>query len=199
LAQGLTAVAGRLEPKEAARCYAPAAATLTQAVAKTIQADALKELAQGLTAVAGRLESKHAAEAVATLFQAMVKTTNHAARRELARGLAAVAERVEAEDAAEFVATFAQVMAQTTDSSVLDQALKPLPCRLSTPQLVELLKHPTCVGSARRAILDELETCYRRKFADQWAFVHFAQEQKLGLDFTTPPKRPVLRDGGKGK
>jgi hypothetical protein len=43
-----------------------------------------------------------------------------------------------------------------------------------------------------------METRYRQKFADHWAFVRFAQELKLGLDFTTPPKRPVLMDGGKG-
>ena len=31
---------------------------------------------------------------------------------------------------------------------------------------------------------------HRRTFADQWEFVRFAEEQQLGLDFTTPPKRP---------
>jgi hypothetical protein len=68
----------------------------------------------------------------------------------------------------------------------------PLPCRLSTQQLVELLKQPTCIGPARRVILDQLENRYRGKFADHWAFVRFAKEQKLGLDFTTPPKRPAF-------
>jgi hypothetical protein len=71
--------------------------------------------------------------------------------------------------------------------------------RLTTKKMVELLKHRTCVGSARRAILDELETRYPQKFADHWAFVRFAEEQKLGLDFITRPKRPVLLHGGKGK
>jgi hypothetical protein len=30
---------------------------------------------------------------------------------------------------------------------------------------------------------------YQRTFPDQWAFVRYATENKLGLDFTTPPKR----------
>jgi hypothetical protein len=47
-----------------------------------------------------------------------------------------------------------------------------------------------CVGDARRAALDALGTRYRRTFADQWDFVRFATEGKLGLDFTTPPRRP---------
>jgi hypothetical protein len=74
-----------------------------------------------------------------------------------------------------------------------------LPCRLSTPQLVELLKQPTCVGPARRLILDQLENRYWRSFAHDLEFVRFAQEQKLGLDFTTPPQRPALPAGGEKK
>lgn len=71
-------------------------------------------------------------------------------------------------------------------------AAEPLPCRFSTPELVELLKQPTCVGPARRLILDQLENRYGRKFIDQWAFVRYAQEQGLGLDFTSPPQRFAL-------
>ena len=39
-------------------------------------------------------------------------------------------------------------------------------------------------------VLEQLETRYRRPFADHWQFVRFATEQHLGLDFTTPPRRP---------
>ena len=67
------------------------------------------------------------------------------------------------------------------------------PCRLSTQQLVELLKHPLCVDQARRVVLDLLGTRYGRIFADHWEFVRFAQQQNLGLDFTTPPRRPEPR------
>jgi tRNA A-37 threonylcarbamoyl transferase component Bud32/ribosomal protein S27E len=66
----------------------------------------------------------------------------------------------------------------------------PRGCRLSTPQLVELLKMPTCFGASRRVILSHLERRYDRRFNTVWAFVRFAEEQKLGLDFTTPPVRP---------
>ena len=49
---------------------------------------------------------------------------------------------------------------------------------------------PTCIGEARRIVLNRLGQRYRRTFADAWEFVDFAQEQKLALDFTTPPRRP---------
>jgi hypothetical protein len=85
----------------------------------------------------------------------------------------------------------------------LRPALQPAPCRFPAQHLVELLKYPTCVGRARRVILDQLENRYRQKFADHWDFVRFARKQKLGLDFTTPPKRPVFLaanfSGGKKK
>jgi len=45
-----------------------------------------------------------------------------------------------------------------------------------------------CADPARRVILYHLENRHRRKFADQWEFVRFAQENNLGLDFTSPPK-----------
>ena len=67
---------------------------------------------------------------------------------------------------------------------------EPFPCRLTTQELVELLKMPTCFGQARRIVLDHLGNRYKRHFVNHWAFVRFATEQKLGLDFTTPPKRP---------
>jgi hypothetical protein len=46
----------------------------------------------------------------------------------------------------------------------------PPPGRLSTQQLVELLKMPPFVGEARRVVLDQLGNRYRRTFADVWEF-----------------------------
>jgi tRNA A-37 threonylcarbamoyl transferase component Bud32 len=72
----------------------------------------------------------------------------------------------------------------------LPAAGEPLPCRLSTQDLVELLKYPTCVGDVRKVVLTHLGNRYGRHFADHWQFVRFARETGLDLDFTTPPKRP---------
>jgi hypothetical protein len=72
-------------------------------------------------------------------------------------------------------------------------ASEPLPCRLSTQDLVDLLKMPTCFGEARKVVLKHIGNRYRREFANSWDFVHFAQEQHLDLDFTSPPKRPARR------
>jgi hypothetical protein len=69
-------------------------------------------------------------------------------------------------------------------------ATEPFPCRLTTQELVELLKMPTCFGPTRRVVLDHLGNRYGHHFVKHWAFVRYAREHNLGLDFTTPPKRP---------
>jgi hypothetical protein len=64
-----------------------------------------------------------------------------------------------------------------------------LRCRLTTQELVELLKMPTCFGVHRRIVLHHLGLRYRRRFVNHWEFVRFATERGLGLDFRTPPRR----------
>jgi len=69
-------------------------------------------------------------------------------------------------------------------------AAEPWPCRLTTQELVDLLKMPTCYGAVRRVVLARLGNIHGRRFANHWEFVRFLHEQNLSLDFTTPPRRP---------
>jgi hypothetical protein len=61
LAQGLSAVAARMESKDAAAVCAQAAAVLTQAMTKTTDPNALTRLAQGLLAILDRNPRQRAA------------------------------------------------------------------------------------------------------------------------------------------
>jgi hypothetical protein len=199
LAQGLSAVAARLEPKEAAEV----AAALTQAISKTTGPYALGFLAQGLAAVTARLEPKEAARlcgpVAATLTQTFSKPTDPLVLGPLAQGLAAVAARLGPQEAAELAATLTQAISKADWSVVLPffaEGLSAALARELPPQtLVDLLKHPFCLGEPRRLVLDQLARGYHRPFADQWDFVDYVQQQKLGLDLTTPPARqnPVQR------
>jgi hypothetical protein len=72
---------------------------------------------------------------------------------------------------------------------LLPAASEPLACRLSTQDLVELLKMPTCFGEARKVVLKHLGNRYGRTFANHWEFVRFAKEQHLDLDLISLPKR----------
>jgi hypothetical protein len=168
-------------------------------MAKTNDPNVLSELAVGLSTVAARLESKEAAQlcskAAATLTQAMAKSTSVFAPNVPATGLTTIIARVDSHELwrrSAGLAAIAGPLASGYPAAVLPSlrsTLEPLPCRLSTQELVEILKQPTCIGPARRVILDQLENRYRHPFIDHWAFVRFAQEHHLGLDFTSPPKR----------
>ena len=158
---------------------------------KSIDPFNLNGLALGLAGVVARLEPQ---EAATILMQAMAKTTGPDALNRLARGLVATltaSGRTVPVRSAGLVGSVATSDRQPLLApAALAFALEPPPCRFSTQQLVELLKHPFCADQARRVVLEQLENRYRRPFANHWEFVRYAQEQRLGLDFTTPPRRP---------
>jgi hypothetical protein len=183
---------------------------------------AIGPLALGVKAVGRGLDPAAAAEAIAVLVTAISKATepfwfdqDHSTelwfepgqrREQMAEVLAAALAGKDAEQfsrRANAVAGAVGLLADTRHSfaipAVLWPALGTFHRSFALQYLSELLKHPLCVGEARRVVLDELGQRYGRRFADHWAFVRFAQEHKLGLDFTTPPKRPVLLAAVKSK
>jgi hypothetical protein len=198
LALGLTAVAARLGPKEAATVCGEAAATLSQAMIKTTDQNALQSLAQDLTAVAGRMEAKEAAtvcgQAAATLSQAMTKTTMYpSALQSLAESLSAVLLREYSwRNASPKYRSIGAIGTLTCPASPLfaPALFQPLSPPLPAQTLIDLLKQPFCVGEARQLVLEQLARHYQQPLADQWEFVRFAQEQKLDLDLLSPPQRP---------
>jgi tRNA A-37 threonylcarbamoyl transferase component Bud32 len=200
MAQGLAAMAAHLEPKEAARCCAAVADTLLQAMTTTSRPDDLAGMVQGLAAMAAHLESKEAARrctaAAAALVQAMTETTRSDDLKKLALGLSAVLIRGDTSQLTQRSVALTAAVGHVSGGGhpagilpPLDLALQPLPCRFSTQELVELLKQPTCIGPARRVMLDHLGNRYGRRFRDHWQFVHFAHEHLPDLDFTSPPQR----------
>jgi tRNA A-37 threonylcarbamoyl transferase component Bud32 len=190
LAEGLASVAGRLEPAEAAR--------VIQALDKEKNSGASRSLAQCLAAVRGCLEPDEAARV--GVDQPVVRTV---ARQIVAEGDVLddteVLELLLSDATRSHVRRRAAALSATVGTGtggplaglpLLPAAREPLPCRLATQDLVDLLKLPTCVRDVRRVILDQLGNRYGRRFATQWDFVRYAQEQGLNLDFTTPPQRP---------
>jgi hypothetical protein len=193
--QGLTAVAARLEPGPAA----DTAASLAQVMTKTEDPSVLCALARCLLVAAARLEpgegARLCAAAATTLAQAMAKTTNPDVRKQLAQGVIdALTMRPPNRQALTVVAAVAgpsDGCSLPVTLALLTLAAEPPPCRLSTQELVDLLKHPLFVGEARQAVLDQLANRYGRPFADQWEFVRFAHEHLPDVDLDSPPKRPT--------
>jgi hypothetical protein len=198
LVQGLSALAAHLEAKDAV----PAATTLIQVMKDTKDQYKLQRLAQGLSALAARLEPTDAAIIAgqgATTFVAWTTSMdfNRAYLQYRTQYLLELLNTVPGAEIPSRSATAAAAVAFPAGTghalaalTLIIPAAEPPPCLLSTQQLVDLLKMPTCIGDIRRVILDQLGNRYHRTFGNAWEFVYFAQEQNLGLDFTTPPQRP---------
>jgi hypothetical protein len=130
LAEGLSAVATRIEAKEAGE----AAAILSRAMTRPEVSLALKYRAEGLSAVAARMEPKQAAvlcgQTAATLRQAMTNWVDSRSLQHLAEGLSAVAARMEPKAAAaacgQAAAALSQAMAKTEDSVKLLELVRGL-------------------------------------------------------------------------
>jgi hypothetical protein len=195
LAQGLAAVASRLEPAEASRSCKLAIQRLEL---ETIPEDE-RTLASLMTALPPELALAYSKEWASRLcslrdFNARIYSIGGGGPSPDTDNLDAFltnASWSEVRRRAEFATTTLSLAANSVlpvFPNVLP-ACQPLPCRLSTQDLVELLKMPTCFGAARKVVLQHLGNRYGRTFANHWEFVRYAKEQRLDLDFTTPPKR----------
>jgi tRNA A-37 threonylcarbamoyl transferase component Bud32 len=206
LAAGLAAVAGRLEPTEAARVCAEAARSDIAALEQALDEDARRHAIRCLSQLIQPLDSEDADQAARALARRIVSDpelfdfevgTDVPFRtiyvdpvvldRFFTNG-----RRLQAGRRVVAIAATVGISAQGPALSLplLPTAGDPLPCRLSTQDLVELLKMPTCVREVRRVILDHLGHRYGRRFDSYWDFVRYAQKEGLNLDFTTPPQRP---------
>jgi serine/threonine protein kinase len=204
LARALSDLAGRLAPDEAARACARAAAILADSPSWVYP--------HALSALAARMEPRGAARvcflAAANHLKVMAMGKPQGAdpdvwAKGLSEGLSAVLTQFDPREQARqssAVVSAVGLMAGTRHPpaapAVLWTAWEPLPNRLSPQDLVELLKHPLCLGRARRIILDRLGSHYKHAFADLWAFVRYAQDQKLDLDLTNLPTLPAPSAGG---
>jgi hypothetical protein len=184
----LSALAARQKQKKPS--VSEQAAELLLSMTRTNDSRTLLPQARYLSILLPGLEPNEAAracaEASSMLTRAMARTNDPYILAGLAQGLTTILnddQRIARIQALAFV-----IDGHGLPGALV--ALHPAARRLSDQELVELLKQPLCVGAARRAVLDQLQRHHRRTFADQWDFVRFAEENKLGLDFTSPPPRP---------
>jgi hypothetical protein len=122
LAEGLSAVATRMEAKDAATVTAQAATTFFQAMKDTKDTHSVCALAQGLSALGAPLEAEDAARAATTLVQAIKETNNGLDLGLLAlhlQDLSASAAHMEPKDAAQAFTTLVQVMKDTKEPNAL--------------------------------------------------------------------------------
>jgi hypothetical protein len=194
LARSLSVVASRMDSREGVT-------TLMQALNQTTRSEVLQPLAEGLSAIAPHLDRKEAnavrAQAILFLLRTLTRTTNDSDSERLTKGLATLLSLESSGQRFDRVRSLAVTVGLSTSPSafplvpaVISPASAPLPEPLPAQTLVALLKHPLCVGEARRLVLNALGSRYHCTFADQWDFVRFARREKLDLDLTAAPRLP---------
>jgi hypothetical protein len=197
LTQSLAIVASRLQPSDAAPFTAYAATTLLQVIKDAKDPkdpNAQLRFAEGLSTVASGLQPKESEEAAALLIQLRSRWNNESNVSFLSEPLSAVignshhARRAEAVTAT--IGCLHDSQGLLNGVPLLRPTAELFARRFSDQDLVELLKHPLCVGAARRAVLDELGIQHRHYFADQWEFVEYAEKHLPDIDLKSPPKRP---------
>jgi hypothetical protein len=199
LVEGLAAAAGRLDSAAAERVCAQGIGLLLAARTKFLEFPQLATLFEAPLAALLRFLSREAAGQLAKELALSICADRGCNADEFSRADRAEALNALLQDASQSLlpvrAAAATPITQAaagppSSLSALPTGSEPLPCRLSTQDLVELLKMPTCYGRARKVVLKHLGNRYGRRFATHWEFVRFARAQGLNLDFTTPPQRP---------
>jgi serine/threonine protein kinase len=199
MAKAMSVLAGHLDSKEAAECCAESARQFIKVIRRTRDDASHNRLAFALRAVAARLPPEDGASLLIQCMSEVGAGRYGFAKQVLAAGLRATLNRLDSEQATttQFRGPFYRAVSTATCIIATQQplsltaklALEKFPNPLPPQFLVNLLKQPTCISDARRVVLDVLQMHYHRPFVDQWDFVRFAQEQNLGLDLTSPPKR----------
>jgi tRNA A-37 threonylcarbamoyl transferase component Bud32 len=192
LIDALVAAGGRLEPAEAARVCAEAARPYILTLEQGSEKTARREVVERLSRLVQPLDTEEGVRAARVLVRLTVSDPDlHPHPDALERFLTIPPRsRVSRQAAAIAGALGTSAQGPALSFPLLPAVAEPLPCRLGTQDLVELLKMPTCVGPVRRVILEQLGNRYGRRFDTQWDFVRYAREQRLDLEFTTPPQRP---------
>ncbi len=192
---GLAAVAGRLDPAEAARVCVKVARTEIQTLDQQAPAPEQRAAIERVSMLMRPLDSeglRHAARVLARRivsdpdfcysvkwnFDSGVEHETRVFHPEVLEGILISAPRPHVHGLVVAIAMAIGISANcpALNLPLLHSIVIPPPCRLSTQDLVDLLKMPTCVREVRRVILDQLGNRYRRRFDTHWDFVRYAQQ-----------------------
>jgi serine/threonine protein kinase len=193
LAEGLSSVASRLEPSEAVRvCEEPITRLLhTLITEKHLRVSSYRSVALLLQ----HLDPRKARELARNLIPSLCAELGSSSWDDILNKLLADTSRpIPTRRTIHFSASTVGLGLGAPPMMAALNAAEPLPCRLTTQELVDLLKMPTCFGPARRVVLNHLEHIHHRRFLNHWAFVRFAEENHLDVDLKSPPRRPNHRE-----
>jgi hypothetical protein len=192
-AHAVVALGTRLGVEEA---RAVAGMTL-KCLPKTTEAHEVLLLAQAIVAVLPRLGPDEAGAATRRLLDVLAYDSDPSDLAKLTQIMETLLVNLPPEATSQRVCLLATAIGSSPMApapfpglSPLCEAARPLPGRFTEPQLVDLLKMPTCQWQMREVIVRQLGHQCGRPFANQWEFVAWVRQHRPDLDLTSPPVRP---------
>jgi hypothetical protein len=178
-----------------------AAGCLLKALATTSEEPASEALVGAWAALAARLFGQQAQETASDVLGAMEAAMEPAALGRLGEALAALAPRLNPEQAREVCGTAATLLLQALAASETGagdkqesarSGLAVLAGKMERDQLIELLKQPTCVGTASEIVLRRLSERLGRPLTTVWQLAAYLAESDAGIDLSAPAQKRAL-------
>jgi hypothetical protein len=208
IAAAARAIVARAEKDDTIPALPPLLKRLDENPARTIRAAAVQTVLKQLTwvtkgimipnhakavqALAGLMTPDEAAPAARLLLDRTQLVNDRISFAELTSALKALATSLRREEAAALAQALQEKLAIPDKPLFLPSyadAFKVVAGGLDEQDLVNLLKQPTCVGSARDVVLDEFGRRRGRTFADVWELADWLREHEPDVDLAAPPRR----------
>ncbi len=189
LASGLAALLARMQPEQARKLCAAAGPRLVRAIKDPNNASfRVLSVAFGLEALTEWMDPQQASDRSRLGFEAYLsvksKSNGYDENLRLAdmRLFGGFRSLQNGGVPATAIAAIGDGRGLPLALAVLSLQAKAPRCHLTSQDLVDVLKHPLCVGEVQRMVLGQLENLYQWPFADVWEFVRYAEQQHLMLN-----------------
>jgi hypothetical protein len=195
LVESLLAVTPHLPPDQARSLLEGTATQLAEALNKAVPAFK-KDMTEGLLMVVTKLPPETAAnflESVASQVVVQIGDPPGSPAQQLladrlADRLAMFIDNTSPEQAASWLVVTISRCPHTNAERPLTESYRKTLDRLDLPAIVELMKHPLCVGSLRSLALQRAEQVAGTPFKSRWEFVEWLRQRHPEIDLSAPPK-----------
>jgi hypothetical protein len=168
---------------------------LVAAMEKADNPSALVTLSAAVKNVPGRPSPAFQQRVFELLLASLAKVDNIQALKELSRAFKEFPGRLPAAETRRALSLISAALDTSFDwreSDALAQTLENLPAVFDIPALVELAKHPMCIGEFRAAVVKQMEkhSAPVTFQGNVWKMVDWLEEHEPSVDLKSPPKRP---------
>jgi hypothetical protein len=187
------ALADRVSSERVDKQAAMLADRIVKVASMELHPGSLRKLSQAFAALAGRVPSERVGKQAATLARHIGELAARGTDESLpalSLASASLPGKRTKRDTSRLVLRLAALSHRYRNNSEVVGALDRLLPQLGPDVILEALKRPGCVGSARAALIAHLGRRQQRSFRDVWELVDHLKEHAPDLDLDSPLRLP---------